>query len=256
MAIAALVAVLPTFIEHFSTAPHHEMLVPMILTMPSLCVALCAAPLGVLADRWGRRPVLLLSLVAFTAFGTLPMLFDSLPAIVASRAIVGVGEAGILTVSNALMGDYFRDERRRYWLGLQVSIGPFVGSGYSLLGGALATASWRGPFLVYALGAIVLVAAWLWMYEPRRDRPNASTPSQTTTAAFPWPATVLVGVTTILVSIVYFLQAVQHGRIFAELGVSTPARISLIVTLASMGTVLGGFWFKSSRPRAVTALLA
>jgi len=58
------------------------------------------------------------------------------------------------------------------------------------------------------------------------------------------------------VSIVYFLQAVQHGRIFAELGVSTPARISLIVTLASMGTVLGGFWFKSSRPRPVTALLA
>ena len=114
MAIAALVSVLPTFIEHFATAPHHELLVPMILTMPSLCVALCAAPLGVLADRWGRRPVLLLSLIAFTAFGTLPMLFDSLPAIVASRAIVGLGEAGILTVSNALMGDYFRDERRRY----------------------------------------------------------------------------------------------------------------------------------------------
>ena len=255
MAIAALVAVLPTFFEHFATAPHHELLVPMILTMPSLCVALCAAPLGVLADRWGRRPVLLMSLVAFTAFGTLPMLFHSLPAIVASRAIVGLGEAGILTVSNALMGDYFGEERRRYWLGLQVSIGPFVGSGYILLGGALATWSWRGPFLVYALGALVLLAVWFWIFEPQRDRSNASPRTETAGSTFPWPATALVGITTVLVSIVYFLQAVQHGRIFSDLGVSTPARISMIVTLASMGTVLGGFWFKSSRPRPVTALL-
>jgi hypothetical protein len=64
------------------------------------------------------------------------------------------------------MGDYFRDERRRYWLGLQVSIGPFVGSGYILLGGALATACLARAVPVHALGAIVLVAAWLWMYEP------------------------------------------------------------------------------------------
>ncbi len=55
MAIAALVAVLPTFFEHFRGAPHGELLVPMILTVPSLCVALFAAPLGALADRWGRQ---------------------------------------------------------------------------------------------------------------------------------------------------------------------------------------------------------
>jgi MFS family permease len=254
MAVAALVAALPTFFERFASAPHHELLVPMILTMPSLCVALCAAPIGMLADRWGRRPVLLLSLIAFTAFGTLPMLFDSLPAIVASRAIVGVGEAGILAVSNALMGDYFADDRRRYWLGLQVSIGPFVGSGYILLGGALATASWHGPFLVYTLGALVLLASYAWLYEP--DRGARQTESQSRHADFPWPATLLVGATTVLVSIVYFVQAIQHGRIFADLGVTTPSRISVIVTIASMGTVLGGFWFKSSRPRPVTALLA
>jgi predicted MFS family arabinose efflux permease len=117
--------------------------------------------------------------------------------------------------------------------------------------------SWRGPFLVYALGAIVLIASYLWMFEPEREPTNAATQAEPRAkSAFPWPATLLVGVTTVLVSIVYFLQAVQHGRIFSDLGVSTPAKISLVVTIASMGTVLGGFWFKSSRPRPVTALLA
>ena len=204
----------------------------MILTMPSLCVALCAAPLGVLADRWGRRPVLLLSLVAVHGIRHAADAASTAcrPSSRAAR-IVGLGEAGILTVSNALMGDYFRDERRRYWLGLQVSIGPFVGSGYILLGGALATASWRGPPRVCARGdrAGRGVALDVRTHRSAECRQHAS---QATTEPFPGPATVLVGVTTILVSIVYFLQAVQHGRIFAELGVSTPARISLIVTLA------------------------
>jgi MFS family permease len=84
-----------------------RLLVAMILTMPSLCVALCAAPLGVLADRWGRRPVLLLVAGGVHRIRHLPMLFHSLPAIVASRAIVGLGEAGILHGQQCADGDYF-----------------------------------------------------------------------------------------------------------------------------------------------------
>lgn len=254
MAIAALVAVLPAFFEQFRNAPHAEFLVPMILTVPSLCVALCATPLGALADRWGRRPVLLLALGAFTVAGTLPFWFDDLTAIIASRAIVGIAEAGILAIGNALMGDYFDDARRRYWLGVQVSLGPFIGSAFILCGGALASISWHAPFFIYALGALVLLAAIAWLPEP--DRPRSETGGNATTTPFPWSSTALICAATILLSIVFFVQAVQHGRIFSDLGVTTPSRISVIVTIASMGTVLGGFCFKSSRPHPVATLLA
>jgi hypothetical protein len=37
---------------------------------------------------------------------------------------------------------------------------------------------------------------------------------------------------------------VQHGRIFADMGVASPERISVLVTIASLGTVLGGYLFK------------
>ena len=115
MAIAALVPVLPALFGHFKAVPNKELLVPMILTVPSLCVALFSSPIGAIADRWGRRPVLLLALVAFSVCGVLPMFFDSLYSIIASRVVVGIAEAAILTVGNALMGDYFDGEHRRQW---------------------------------------------------------------------------------------------------------------------------------------------
>lgn len=256
MAIAALVSVLPLLFRQFASVPHGELLVPMILTVPSLCVAVCSAPIGALADRWGRRPVLLLSLATFTLSGALPMLFDNVYAIIASRAVVGIAEAAILTVGNALLGDYFQGERRQYWLGLQVSIGPFVSSGYVLFGGLLGSwLSWQGPFLLYLLGGLVYVAAWLTLYEPVRAAPARET-GTAAPAGFPWRPTVLVGAVTVLVAIVFFLQNVQHGRIFSELGVDSPARISIVVTIASAGTVIGGWFFKKSAPRPVGRMLA
>jgi MFS family permease len=255
LAIAALVPVLPALFQQFKDVPNRELLVPMILTVPSLCVALFSTPLGAVADRWGRRRLLLLALLAFGLFGLAPMLFDDLRAIIASRFVVGLAEGAILTTSNALMGDYFEGEERKRWLGLQMSVGPFVSSGFILAGGALGGISWRGPFLLYMLGLVVLVAVWFTLHEPlaATSRTAGSTPAS---GRFPWPATFLVGGVTLLVSVIYFVQAVQHGRIFGDLGVSTPARIGTIVTIASMGTVVGGYAYSRTRRRGVGMMLA
>lgn len=259
MAIAGLVACLPLMFQQFADVPNREWWVPMILTVPALCVALFSGPIGLLADRWGRRPVLLLSLVAFTACGALPLLFDSLPSIIASRAVVGLGEAGILAVGNALIGDYFAEAERRHWLGIQVTVGPFIGSAYIILGGVLAGVSWKAPFLLYLLGAGVLVAALAFLPEPQRMSSSAADSATAGAAepstAFPWSTAAMIGISTLLAAVVYFLQAVQHGRIFADLGVDSPERISLYVTLASMGTVVGGYLYKASRPRPVATLM-
>ena len=254
LAIASLVPILPALFAKFKGAPHMELLVPMILTVPSLCVALFSSVIGAAADRWGRRRILLVSLVIYGLFGTAPMLFEDLHAIIASRFLVGIAEAAILTIGNALMGDYYDNEQRKRWLGLQMSVGPFVASGYILAGGALGSASWRGPFLLYLLGFVVLIPAALYLFEPQGESKDKQTAAPSTD--FPWRPTFLVGGVTIFISIIYFVQAVQHGRIFSDLGVTTPSRISLIVTLASIGTVIGGITYRGITLGPINRMLA
>jgi MFS family permease len=258
MAIASLVPVLPTLFAHFANVPHKELLVPMVLTIPSLCVAIFSSPIGAAADAWGRRNILLAALVMFGIAGLAPLLFDNLYAIIASRFIVGIAEAAILTVTNVLMGDYFQGETRKRWVGLQTTISPFVGSSYVLAGGFLGMWSWRGPFLMYLLGFVACLGTWLYLFEPprRSERAAADGAASEARVAFPWASSFLVGGVTLVYSTVFFVQNIQHGRIFADLGVTTPVRISIIVTLASMGTAIGGFVYRSIRMRPVGLLLA
>nr|WP_308807645.1 MFS transporter [Pseudoduganella dura] len=240
LALAALVPGLPQLFQQFSGVPRFELLVPMIITVPSLCVALFSGAMGAVADRWGRRPLLLAALLAFSVLGLAPMFFDSLWLIVASRVIVGLAEAAILTVGNALMGDYFEGEARQRWLGWQNMFGPVIGSAILLSGGFLAGLHWRYPFLLYLSGFAVFALAACACFEPQRQGRE----SQAAATPFPWGATALVCGVTVLFSLVFFVQAVQHGRIFADMGVASPERISILATIASMGTVIGGYLFK------------
>ena len=242
LALAGLVADLPQLFRVFASHPDHALLVPMIITVPSLCVALFSGVCGTIADLWGRRKLLIAALIAFAVLGLLPMAFDSLVLIIASRVVVGLAEAAILTVGNALTGDYFEGEERQKWLSYQNMLGPFIGSAVLLAGGLLAGQHWRAPFLLYLLGFVVLGLVLRFCWEPERKQGEGT--SATSSVPFPWRATFLVCGTTLVLSVVYFVQAVQHGRIFGDLGAGSPERISLLVTLASLGTALGGYLFK------------
>lgn len=244
LALAALVPGLPQLFQQFSSVPHFQLLVPMIITVPSLCVALFSGFMGAIADRWGRRKLLLAALLAFSVLGLAPMMFDSLLLIVASRVVVGLAEAAILTVGNALMGDYFEGRERQKWLGYQNMFAPLIGSAILLSGGFLAGLHWRYPFLLYLSGFAVFALALFACWEPRRSSASASTGQAAAAGSFPWRSTLLVCGVTVLFSLVFFVQAVQHGRIFNDMGVASPERISILATVASLGTVLGGYLFK------------
>jgi MFS family permease len=254
LALSALVPGLPQLFQQFADVPHFQLLVPMIITVPSLCVALTSGFTGMLADRFGRRNLLLAALFAFALLGLAPLLFDSLLLIVASRVIVGVAEAAILTVGNALMGDYFEGAQREKWLGYQNMLSPLIGSAIILAGGMLAGVHWRYPFLLYLVGFAVFALAWFVCWEPERDHGAAA--QGTAAAGFPVRSTLLVCGVTVLFSMVFFVQAVQHGRIFGDMGVASPERISVLVTIASLGTVLGGYLFKRLGGVSVTLRLA
>jgi MFS family permease len=255
LALAALVPGLPQLFRQFSSVPHFELLVPMIITVPSLCVALTSGLAGVVADRLGRRKLLLVALLAFSLLGLAPLMFDSLLLIVASRVVVGLAEAAILTVGNALMGDYFEGAQREKWLGYQNMLSPLIGSAILLSGGLLAGVHWRYPFLLYLSGLAVFALAWFACWEPHPGS-AAAVPGSAAAMPFPWRPTLLVCGVTVLFSMVFFVQTVQHGRIFGDMGVASPERISVLVTIASLGTMAGGYLFKRLASVTITVRLA
>lgn len=241
MAIVSLVPNLPQLFAHFGGAPHAELLVPMILTLPSLCIALFSPLIGSLADRFGRRPVMLASLALFTLVGVLPQLMNDLTWILITRFFVGIAEAGILTAQNALMGDYFTGTGRQRWLGRLSVISPVLAALFVLAGGALGAVDWHAPFLLYLAGAPMLLWAAVSLHEPARVQAPAGVDDAG--GAFPWAVARNVALVTIAVSVLYFVQAVQLGRVFYAHGVGSPAAIGVRVTIASAGVALGGVVF-------------
>ena len=166
MSGAIIAPALPGISRHFSD--HPQVLIQLILTLPALMITLFSPLMGYLADRFGRKPLLLLMLSIYGLAGGAGFLIDRVDLLLASRALMGVAVAGILSISTTLVGDYFVGSERVRFLGLQSSCMALGGVIFINLGGVLSDWSWRGPFLLYLTGVLLLPYAWAMLKEPRQ----------------------------------------------------------------------------------------
>ncbi len=249
--LLSLMPNLPQLFAHFASIPHAEFLVPLIATMPSICIALLSPVSGVIADRLGRRKLLVIASAIFGIFGLLPFWLHSLYAVLACLFVVGAAEAFIMTCGNALLGDYFEPEARKRWLGVQAVLGSILATLILLAGGALGSISWHAPFLINLLGAVVFVWLLLFSWEPARTG-NAPADGQSDPKAsrFPWSAMLPIYGLSMLTGFFYYFQ-IELGVFFAHLGLRTPFQISLITTVASVGVIAGGWYVHQQRGRSV-----
>jgi DHA1 family tetracycline resistance protein-like MFS transporter len=128
----------------------------MVLTAYSLAQLLGAAILGRLSDRFGRRPVILLSLAGSSVSMALTGIAPSLTALVAARALAGLF-GGSIAAAQAYIADVTRPEERSRFLGY---LGAATGMGF-VLGPALGALLIRWGFAATAFAAAALAAAAL-----------------------------------------------------------------------------------------------
>jgi EmrB/QacA subfamily drug resistance transporter len=130
---------------------------------------------GALGDRFGRRRLLELGLVAFAVTSALAARADTTGQLVAGRVAMGVSAAAIYPATLALLVTTFADRRERataigIWsavTGLSVAIGPVSG------GLLLEHFSWGSVFLVnLPLAVIAVVAGRLLLTESADPRPR------------------------------------------------------------------------------------
>jgi MFS family permease len=242
MAVVLLAPVVPQLMQAFAGVPNHEYWVPMILTVPSLCVALLCPFAGMLADYFGRRTLLLVALAGYAVVGIAPIFLQTLPLILLSRVVVGVTEALIYVVSTTMIGDYYSGAARDRWLAGQTAFASVSALLFFNLGGILGEIGWRTPFWVYlsALGMFAMVLAFTW--EPaamdtqgREPEP----PHNTSWAGFPWVITALIAGITVYGSIFFYTVQIQASTGLAALGLTSPAEIGFLTSIASVGVPLG-----------------
>ena len=127
---------------------------------------------GSLADKFGRRRMMLIGIVIFTAASVLAGLAPTGDLLILARLVQGVGGAMVLPTTLSLINATFRGRERgiafAVWgstIGGMVAVGP-------LLGGWLTTAfSWRWAFGINVpLGILIFIGVLLTVTESREAR--------------------------------------------------------------------------------------
>ncbi|MEU9954871.1 MFS transporter [Streptomyces sp. NPDC050982] len=263
---AVLIApVLPKMQDHFVSVPGAKALVPLALTVPALSLALLAPFAGVIVDRLGRKRLLIVATVLYALFGTAPLWLDSLGAIIASRALVGVTEAAIMTCCTTLIGDYYSGHQRVKYLALQTMCASASATAFFVVGGAVGAAGWRLPFWVYAVSLALapLMATALPSPAARAAADNARAETETAEAAaqrpFPWRQMAGICVLTFFGAMVFYTVPVEMAYLLDDLGVENTGVIGLATAIASAATVAGAVTFarlKRSPDPMLPAVLA
>ncbi|RIX81234.1 multidrug effflux MFS transporter [Acidovorax cavernicola] len=136
----------------------------MQMTVSLYILGLAAGQLvyGPLADRFGRRPVLLAGLAIYAVSGLAAAVAPDVHALIAARLFQAVGGCAGLVLGRSIVRDTAEPQeatRRLALMNLMVAVGPSVAP---LIGGALATAlGWRSIFYaLFALGVTGFLFAW------------------------------------------------------------------------------------------------
>ncbi|WP_333590777.1 spinster family MFS transporter [Brevundimonas sp.] len=155
----------------------------------ALFYCILAIPVGWLADRTNRVKVLAFSLALWSAATSACGLSNNYAQLAMSRMAVGVGEAGGVPPSYAIISDYFPRGSRGTALSL-FNFGPPIGQALGVAFGASIAAaySWRDAFLwVGVVGVVTAVAVWFFVKEPKKGGLDAPVQAPPAADAAPVP---------------------------------------------------------------------
>lgn len=168
MAGAIIAPSLPQIERIFSETDNIALLTRLVLSLPAIFTAVFSPVFGILADKLGRKKLLIASLVLYAVGGFSGFVLNDIYLILVGRALLGIAVAGIMTISSTLIGDYYTGDERNKFLGFQGAFMGFGGVVFVSFAGFLADISWDFPFLIYLLSIIVVIIASISLYEPSK----------------------------------------------------------------------------------------
>ncbi len=168
MSVMSLLPALPLMIRDLSIPAGSIGWVIAAFSLPGVVMAPVG---GILADRLGRKKVLVGSLVLFGLAGSACFLARGFLSLCLLRAVQGVGAGPLSVLAGTLIGDLFEGREWVMAMGLNGGVQAVGAALFPLLGGVLAHVGWNWPFLLSGLALPLALACALGLRNPEpRER--------------------------------------------------------------------------------------
>src|SRR5437588_1928960 len=203
---------------------------------------------GMMADRFGRRPTLMLDIIAYSVFELASAFAPSLKVFLVTRALFGIAMGGEWGVGAALTFETLPSEGRGFFSGL-LQEGYVVGYLMAALvyGTLFPIVGWRGMFVIGALPAFLVIyirtkvdesPAWLQGRVSRKAESHLGKDILTHLGSFLF-----------LVVLMFAFNSFSHGTqdlypAFLERNHQfTPRMVLVVAVIYNIGALLGGILF-------------
>ncbi len=247
--------VLPLFATHLGADPKE---VGIVASVSAFTGIIASVPAGMLSDRFGRKKVLLFSLLIFSSAPLLYLLVDRIWQLALVRFYHGFATALFIPVAMALVADLFQRDRgeKMGWFSTSTLVGRFIAP---LVGGSIIGAMVFNPLpgyqIVYIVCGLAGVIALLLIL---RLSPNTNKTNQKANSSQTWRDTLsafsvvvsnrLIVVSAIVEASILFaygtfetflpLYAMTKGLSAYEIGICLSAQV---ITLATTKPMMGRF---------------
>lgn len=166
MGVSLIAPALPTMREDLGLDKTQIGFMVTFFTVPGIFLAPVA---GVLIDKYGRKEVLVPSLLLFGLAGSACALFSNqFEVLLFLRTLQGIGGAALMALATTLIGDLYAGPDRADVLGKNASVLSIGTASYPIIGGFLTVLlGWYAPFLLFFLAIPLGLLIWRFL-----DLPN------------------------------------------------------------------------------------
>ena len=166
--VSSIAPALPLMVRELHVKPGQIGLLITVFTLPGMVLTPIT---GILADRYGRKAILVPSLFLFGIAGFLCTFTRTFEILILLRFIQGVGAASLGSMNVTLIGDIFSGNQRAAAIGYNSGILSVGTASYPVIGGTLAMAGWYYPFILPLLAIPVGLLVVFRLKNPEPEAP-------------------------------------------------------------------------------------
>ena len=166
MGVAIITPAFPKIVKELNILAKDVGLLIAVFSFPGI---LLTPFLGVIADRWGRKRIIVPSLMLFGIAGGLCFFVRNFQQFLILRLIQGIGAATLGSLTVTIIGDLYSGKKLVAAMGYNSSIRSIGSAIYPAIGGALAMMGWHYPFI---LPVIAVPIGFLVLFNLKTPEPE------------------------------------------------------------------------------------